>query len=387
MIALQSQPFVAPDEMRRRLVEFVGSADRFTCGPNVAEFERLFAAWQGRKHAVCVNSGSSANLALIQAELNLSRLKPGDTVAYSALTWATNVMPLLQLGLDPVAVDIDLRTLNVGPVQLARVYDEKPFRALFLTHALGFCGDVRGVADWCADHNVLLLEDACEALGSEASYRKLGSWGEAATFSFFVGHHLSTIEGGMVATDDLALAEVLRMVRSHGWSRELPDERRAALDELGQIPAWRSAYTFWCPAFNLRPTEITGVLGVGQMSHVAEVVDGRERNFLALAEAARSNDQIFPLELEMDKVSAFAFPVVARSDSAFRALAERFAAEVEIRPMIGGSMPEQPIIKNTPRYRECPSARVVHERGFYFPCRHDLSADEIATLCKLLEAK
>lgn len=386
MIALTAQPFVNPDLVRERLGAFVRDANRWSCGTWVAEFETRFAAWQGRSHAVCFNSGSSANLALIQSLLNLERLDRGDVVGYSALTWATNVMPLVQLGLIPEAIDIEPHTLNVCRDVIAEAYDSDraPMRALFLTHALGFCSDVTQIERWCLENRVLLLEDACEALGSEQAGRKLGNFGLASTFSFFVGHHLSTVEGGMVATDDDGLAEMLRMVRAHGWAREVSRPLQDKLEAQHGVDPFRAPYTFYVPGYNLRPTEMTGVIGCAQMGEADGVVSARERNFQALAEAARKREDITRLSLRMDRVSAFAFPIVCANHEAFERLSARFAEHAEIRPVIGGCMMAQPFLGGESN-RACPNARQVHHLGFYFACRHDLTPGEVALLCALLE--
>ena len=381
MIRLQVQPFCRQQAVRARLAGYVLEGDRFSCGPLVAQFELELAAWQGRTRAVCFNSGSSANLALIQAMLNVGLLKRGDSVGYSAVTWATNVMPLLQLGLDPVAVDVEADTLNVSTRTLRECPRE--FRALFLTHALGFCGDTDGIRRWCANRKILLIEDACEALGSvDAGGHKLGNLGLASTFSFFVGHHISTIEGGMVCTDDEQLDEMLRMVRSHGWAREVSPATRRRLETGYEIDLFRAPYTFYTLGFNLRPTEITGLIGLEQLPAIGEVLAMRHANFCRMARAAAADPEIIHLRLEMETVSNFAFPVVCRDETSFRRHVDRFLPHAEIRPIIGGSMPDQPFMEF--HRAQCPNAQLIHRCGFYVPNRHDLTEAELDLLCRLL---
>ena len=163
------------------------------------------------------NSGSSANLALLSSLQQIGFLKEGDNIGFSTLTWATNVMPMIQLGFNPVPIDVNLDTFNINEDDLLKkIYRLK---AVFITNALGFCSDLDMIKKICEDNHILLLEYNCESLGSVYKGVKLGNFGLASTFSFFVGHHLSTIEGGMVCTDDYVLYNVLKSVREHGWLR------------------------------------------------------------------------------------------------------------------------------------------------------------------------
>src|SRR3989338_10474023 len=217
MIKLVKSSFHNERETKKKLADFI------------------FAAKQRRKHAVYVNSGSSANLILIQSLLNLGRLKKGDRVGFSALTWATNIMTLIQLGLVPVAIDCEMKTLNVSPSKLKEKIND--IDALFITNVLGFSDDIVSIARLCTKHGIPLYEDNCESLGSSVAGRLLGNFGEASTFSFYVGHHISTIEGGMVCTDDEDLYHMLVMVRAHGWDRNLPREAQDNLRKINGIDA------------------------------------------------------------------------------------------------------------------------------------------------------
>jgi len=187
------------------------------------KFENNFSKFQKRKYSVFVASGSSANLLLIQSLLNIGELKKGDSVGVSALTWSTNIMPLIQLGLNPVLIDCEIDTVNVS---LRKIRGEN-IDALFLTNALGFCSDIDEIKKYCEKNKILLIEDNCESLGSEYKGKMFGNFGKASTFSFFVGHHLSTIEGGMVCTDDEELYNNLLIARIHGWSRNLSKEKKS----------------------------------------------------------------------------------------------------------------------------------------------------------------
>src|SRR3989344_3014647 len=217
MIKLIKSTFYREDEIKKKLVKFISKTEQLSIGKECRKFEESFAKWQGRKYCAMVNSGSSANLAIVQALLNLERLKKGDYVGFSAVTWSTNVMPLIQLGLKVVPVDVELDTLNVSSKKLIEKLNKYPTKMLFLTNLLGFCDDIDEIKKICDKKKIILIEDNCESLGTVYKGRKLGNFGMASTFSFYVGHHLSTIEGGAICTDDEELETMLQIVRAHGW--------------------------------------------------------------------------------------------------------------------------------------------------------------------------
>src|SRR5262249_22239633 len=228
-IPLMKNAFLREQESKEALAEFIRSADRLSMGEQCRRFEQAFAAVQGRRNAVLVNSGSSANLLLLQSLRNLGRLQAGDRVGFSALTWATNVMPIIQMGFEPVPIDCERTTLNVSSRTLLERLNETDLRAFFVTNALGFAGDLGEIRRICSDRGITLIEDNCEALGTELTESKTGNFGTAASFSFFVAHHMSTIEGGTLVTDDPELAAMFRMTRSNGWDRDLSPADQARL--------------------------------------------------------------------------------------------------------------------------------------------------------------
>ena len=175
-------------------------------------------------------------------------------------------MPLLQLGLKPAPIDVSLDNLNVDSNNLLLILENMPIKVLFITNLLGFCADLNKIKEICEKKGIILIEDNCESLGSELNGIKLGNFGLASSFSFYVGHHLSTIEGGMVCTDDEILYEMLLMVRAHGWSRNLKKEKKEELRKNNGIEEFYNDYTFYTLGFNLRPTEITGFSGLELIS-------------------------------------------------------------------------------------------------------------------------
>ena len=257
-ISLVRSAFLNEDDTRKKLCDFIKEKKKLSMGEECKKFEEKFQKKQKRDYACLVNSGSSANLILLQALLNMKKLKKGDKVLFSSLTWSTNVMPVMQLGLTPIPVDIQLETLNVSCELLKEVCEkDKDIRCFFLTNAIGFCSDIDMIKEYCEENSIILLEDNCESLGSVYKQELLGNFGLASTFSFFVGHQMSTIEGGIVATDDRELYENLLMARAHGWGRDNSEEFLSRYEK----DDFYALYTFYAPGFNVRPTEMQGLLG------------------------------------------------------------------------------------------------------------------------------
>lgn len=389
MIKLIKSTFFNEAKTKQELTKFILGADKLSIGTECRTFEKHFASYQGKKHCVFVNSGSSANLALIQALLNTGRLKKGDRVGFSALTWSTNVMPLIQLGLVPVPVDIELDTLNVSSKTFATLIKKHPVKALFLTNLLGFCDDIDAIARLCRKNNIILIEDNCESLGTVYKGKKLGNYGIASTFSFYVGHHMSTVEGGAVVTDDDELATMLHLVRAHGWDRNLTEEKQLFLRLKHNVNStFYSRYTFYDLGYNFRTTEIQGFLGNNQLRYLPRIVRLREQNFMTLAKAIYSRTDLFyPIRFtHIDIISNFAVPVICRT----RAIRDRFVeacnGKVEIRPIVGGDMTRQPFFhKYFPLQNRIQpvNARLVHEQGLYFGNNPELTKKEIQTIIKI----
>lgn len=387
MIKLVKSTFYNEADTAQKLAAFVSSAQQLSFGPLCKQFEQGFAAYQGRKHCIFVNSGSSANLALIQALRNLGRLRPEDRVGFSAVTWSTNVMPLIQLGLTPVPVDVELDTLNISPDTLAQSLNHMPPKALFLTHVLGLCDDLAAIVALCDREGILLIEDTCESLGSVYQGRPLGNFGLASTFSFYVGHHLSTVEGGAICTDDDELATMLRIVRAHGWDRNLPEVEQTSMYQLHRLNSlFESRYTFYDLGYNLRPTEMAGFLGTTQLSYLPEITRKRNLNFLRLAPALYGQrERYHSLRYEhIEMVSSFAFPVVCRTREQRDALVALCNDRAEIRPIVGGNIVQQPFFrKYVAEFADSfqnSNAEIINNQGLYFGNNPELTEAELLEL-------
>jgi CDP-4-dehydro-6-deoxyglucose reductase, E1 len=389
MIPLMKNTFINEQETKKEFVDFIMQAKILSMGEQCKEFEKKFAEFQGRKHCILFNSGGSANLALLQAYKNMGVLKNGDNVGFSALTWSTNVMPIIQLGMVPVPVDCEVETLNSMSSNLEKTIEKKNLKAFFITNALGFTGDLPKIKEICERNKILFIEDNCESLGTILPKGKAGNFGKAATFSFFVAHHMSTIEGGAICTDDDEVQEMIRIVRANGWDRNIKPERQKELRDKHKIKGdFEAKYTFYDLGFNMRPTEITGFLGLTQLKYLENNCKTREKNYLGIEAELLKNPDLIPLKHDhISMLSNFAFPVICKTPELKRKYMEQFSKiGVEIRPIIAGNIQNQPFYaKYVKEKQELTGAQFLHECGFYFGNYPELDDSEIDILKSCLK--
>lgn len=391
MIKLIKTTFYKEDETKKKLWAFLKKAKQLSFGPQCEKFEKNFAKWQERRFCVFLNSGSSANLALIQALLNLNKIRRDDLVGFSALTWSTNVMPLIELGLLSVPIDVELATLNVSSEKLLAVIKKYPLRMMFITNLLGFCDDLNEIKQVCQEKKIILIEDNCESLGTRYKGRLLGNFGLASTFSFYVGHHMSTIEGGAVCTDDEELATMLKIVRAHGWDRNLDFVKRNEIRNKFRVNStFYSRYTFYDLGYNLRPTEINGFIGNIQIKFLDKIIQKRRDNFMKMAlPIYQQTNKYYPFKFDhLDLLSNFAVPVVCRSVKIRDELVKRCRGKIEIRPIVGGNITEQPFFgKYMQKFcLDTSNAKLIHKQGLYFGNNPELTDKEMREIIKLFSS-
>ncbi len=388
MIPLMKNAFLNEFETKKALSDFIMKADRLSMDVKCAEFERAFAAKQGRKEAILFNSGGSANLAMLQALKNMGKLKDGDKIGFSALTWSTNTMPIIQMSMEPIAIDCEPSTLNVMSHHLLDRIKTTKLQALFLTNVLGFTGDIDEVRNICERENIILIEDNCESLGTVLPSGKAGNFSIGASFSFFVAHHMSTIEGGMVCTDDEDFAEMLRICRANGWDRNLTAAQQVKWRKKYNIASeFEAKYTFYDLGFNFRPTEITGFLGLYQLQFLDDNIKTRQANYLKLEKIMLQNDDLVHLKHDhITLLSTFAFPVVCKTPELREKYLAQFAgAGIEIRPMIAGNMQRQPFYhKYAKQMYDLPGSDFLHTNGFYCGNYPELSETDLQTISSCL---
>ncbi len=387
MIPLIKSTFYKEESVKRELARFIKKSKKLSFSSECEKFEKKFAKYQERKYCAFVNSGSSANLALIQSLLNLRRLKKGDNVGFSALSWSTNVMPLIQLGLNPVPIDIEIDTLNISSQKLNAVIAKKKLKALFVTNALGFCSDLDNIQSICKKNKIILIEDNCESLGTIYKGTKLGNFGLASTCSFYVGHHLSTIEGGVVCTDDEELMDMLCMVRAHGWDRNLNFANQDQIRKKFKVNStFYSRYTFYDLGYNLRPTEINGFVGNIGIKYIDEINNRRNSNFLTIAESIYDNKNYYQLKYDhIDFVSNFAIPIICKSGRIRDNLLRKCENVIETRPIVGGDLTRQPFFSKYIKSRVYnKNAGIAHDQGFYIGNNPELSKKDINKIIRIL---
>ena len=342
--------------------DFLTSGQRLTKGSQTELFEKEFADEVGAEYAVFVNSGSSANLLVVAALKESGRLRNNVVIA-PAISWVTTVTPFMHLGFEVVLCDADPQSLGVDPVALEKLLKEHRPSVLIVVHVLGHSNDMVKIEELCEQYSVIIVEDTCEALGSKShDGRALGTIGAAGTFSFYYGHHISTIEGGMVVTKDFELLQIMLSLRSHGWSRDLSAEFRSSLLDKHRVDDFQSLYTFFWPGFNFRSTDLQAFIGRGQIKRLSEIVKIREENFWTYAELLTD---FWQQSSGSSVLSSFAYGTAVdnRSHTANKLL----ASGIESRPLICGNIGRHPFWTKFHPVSDLPVANFVHDFGIYLP--------------------
>lgn len=340
----------------------------YTMGANVKAFEEEFAAYHGMKHGIMVNSGSSANLIAVAAlAYKADRpLQRGDEVIVPVISWATTYHPLQQYGLKLRFVDVDLQTLNIDVTQLEKALTPRT-KAIVAVSILGNPAALDVMRKFADQHGLYLLEDNCESMDAELNGRKAGTFGHLNTFSFFFSHHISTMEGGIILTDDTELAHLCRSLRAHGWTRDLPPDS-PVFQKKGND--FFEAYRFVLPGYNVRPLEIEAAIGREQIKKLPGFTAQRRKN-LALFQELFGNDDRFIIQKENGKSSAFSFTIIlnpARKIDRNKAFAALKDADIGYRIITGGNFLRHDVIRHY-EYEVVgggvPNADLAHDHGFF----------------------
>ena len=388
-IKLMEKTFIDESNTKKSLINFIRSSKRLSMDKKVLEFENKFSKVLKHKYTTMVNSGSSANLVLIQALKNLKILKTNDNVAISSLTWSTTVMPLIQLNLNPIPIDINLSTFNCSSSIFAKAVKKNNFKAFFITNAMGFSDDIDKIKRICIKNKILLIEDNCESLNSEYKNKKLGTFGFASTHSFFVGHHLSSIEGGTISTSSKKLNNMLKMVRAHGWARNLDESSKNTYFKQFKTKEFYKPYTFYDLAYNVRPSEINGFLASQQIKYLNNITKVREQNFNKIYKNYIKNYDFIHYKIkDMNVISNFAFPVICKNKLIHKKYISKFKKfNIEIRPFISGNIVNQPFFKKYIKKKfKLPNAELIHQLSFYCPNHNDLTKKDINRIIKAIKS-
>lgn len=366
----------------KELISWLNTNPRLTKGNRTIEFEDKFSTYLGNKYSLFCNSGSSANLLAIDGLKNSGYLK-NNKIIVPEISWATTVAPTMQLGLEPILCDCDSNNLGVDIDEFYKIVKHQKPSAAIIVHVLGLDSNIEKIVEMCEENSVHLIEDTCESLGSEVSNKKLGSFGIASTFSFYFGHHISTIEGGMVSTNDEYLNEVMSMLRSHGWDRDLKDSSKMKYRNIHNIDNFSALYRFYYPGYNLRSTDLQAVIGINQLKKIPDIVKKREYNY----KLYRENLEKFywtPKETEnQNVVSNMGYPMILPD----RAKVSKSLMEngIEHRPLVSGRMSNQPMwIKKYGEKSKTGFSNKVDDNGIYLPNNHEIKDEEILHICSIV---
>ena len=354
---------------------------RLTKGRLTKKLETKWANKLGTKHSVFVNSGSSAILLTLAALKQLGKLK-NDKIIVPSLSWATDVSSPMLLGLNPIMCDCNLEDLSCDLDQLELLFKTHSPSALILVSPLGLVPKMEILVKLCKKYKVLLLEDVCESMGSKYKNKYLGTFGEASFFSMYFGHHLSTIEGGFINTDDEELYHMLLMMRSHGWDRDLPPEKQKELRDQYSCSDFDALYNFYVPGFNLRATDLQAYIGLKAIDKLDKFCMARNKNFVTYLDRLKGN--LLNIENKKDNfISNFAMPFVNKNRN--KIINELIANNIEVRPLIAGNMASKPMWVNfNPVKLSLPNCELIEKFGFYIPNHQNLTYQDITFISNII---
>ena len=328
-----------------KMLRFILFSDRFTNGPMVKKFENEWNEWLGSKYSLYVSSGSTANLLLLSAVKELYNLKDGDKVLVPSCTWVTNVSPVIQTGFSPIFSDIDLETFSFDVEHLKEIKKNHPdIKIIFVTHLLGIGAEIEKYKEIFP--NALILEDICESHGvRDNAGMKRGNDSLGATFSFYFGHHMTTVEGGMISTNNRELYELMRMKRSHGMAREASPEIFENYKK--QYPTLPSSFLFITHGYNLRNHEIPAILGSSQLLRLDSMISIRRKNYFNFHDSIKKHSNKFYVPKRDLNNSSFCFPFVCKNKNIYQQLINKLEEnEIEYRPIVSGNLLKHPFLKD-----------------------------------------
>lgn len=371
------------DEKEQEALQRVIASDMFSMGQEVKTFEAQFAKQFGSTYAVMVNSGSSANLLMTAALFytKTPKLQRGDEIIVPAVSWSTTYYPLAQYGLHQKFVDIDLNTLNYDLDQLEAAITDKT-RAIMVVNLLGNPNDFARIKSIIGDRDIIIIEDNCESMGATYQGKEAGTFGVMGTYSAFFSHHISTMEGGIVVTDDEELYHVMLSLRAHGWTRNLPKFNKVT-GEKSDDP-FEESFRFVLPGYNLRPLEMSGALGQEQLKKLPGLIEGRRANG-AMVQRELGQHPLFMIQQEIGNSSWFGFSLVLRPDADMQRheLVKRLmAAGFECRPIVAGNFTKNEVMQHIDHsiHGSLTNANYIDANGLFVGNHHYPITEAIAAL-------
>lgn len=364
-------------EDKDSLVDFIQTSNRYTNGPKVVEFEKQWSEWLGVKHSLFVSSGSTANFLLLSAMKRRYNLKDGDKVLVPSMTWVTNIAPVIQLGLKPIFCDVDNSNFSFDLEHMAKLHQEHPdIRLVFVTHLFGIPAPINEFKKIIP--NAFYIEDCCESHGAEIYGQKVGTLSEGSTFSSYFGHHMTTVEGGFVSTDDDDLYELMRAKRSHGLARECSPERYESY--IKQYPDVDKRFMFITDGYNFRNNEFGAVLGLSQLPRLDSMIKRRREICDEFVSILKTRPDFFDIP-NFKGNSSFCLPFIVK-DRYWRNELQEYLEEngIETRPLCSGNLLRQPFLSEYEPFKEFPKVDYLHYHGFFIGNNHLISNEDIRKL-------
>jgi CDP-4-dehydro-6-deoxyglucose reductase, E1 len=367
------------DADKKAMIDFIQSSDRYTCGNMVKQFEDAWSEWLGCKYSLYVTSGSTANLLLMAAVKELYDIPNGSKVLVPACTWVTNVAPVFQVGLEPVFCDVDLERYSFDINSLPN----EDIKIVFVTHLLGLNAPLEKLKERYP--NAIFLEDICESHGVKGpDGKKRGSSGTGSTFSFYYGHHMTTIEGGIISTDNELLYELMKIKRSHGMARLLSPKYYE--EAINKHPKIDPSFLFLTDGYNFRNTELNAVLGIEQLKRLDENIETRRDNFRCFMEYL--DPELFYIPFDDPGNSSFAFPFICKKPEDMPKLKAIFAElGVEYRPIVSGNLLLHPFLEKWKDSVNVPNANLLNDNGVYIGNNHFVTKDMIVKVFETIKNK
>jgi len=364
------------------LIEWLSQTEipRLTKGDLTWELESKWAKKIGTKYSVYVNSGSSAILLALAALLESNKIK-NKKIIVPSLSWATDVSSPILLGMEPIMCDCNLTDLSCDLNHLEELFKTHSPSSMILVSPLGLIPEMDKVLSLCEKYEVILFEDVCESMGSKFQGKYLGSFGFASFFSMYFGHHLSTIEGGFINTNDEDFYHLLLMMRSHGWDRDLPKKKQEELRKKYKVSEFDSLYNFYVPGFNLRSTDLQAFIGLRSIDKLDDYSKVRNLNFKSYNEFITINE-LDITEKEGDFVSNFALPIVSKNKKEI--INNLISNGIEVRPLIAGDMSKKPMWYERFGHVYLPNCEKINEFGFYVPNHQDLTIEQIKFISNII---
>lgn len=362
-----------------KLCDWLKTNPRLTKGPLTLEYEKKWAKWLGTKYAVFVNSGSSANLMMLHALLERGSLR-NNKIVIPNLCWVTDLAPALQLDYTPILCDCNLDNLSLDLHNLEQIFINESPAVVLLVSLLGLSPDMEAIQQLCQKYGVLLLEDCCESMGTQYKGANLGTFGVMSSFSTYFGHHISTIEGGMVCTDNDELYDILLSTRSHGWSRDWSLEKQKEVQDKHGISDFNNLYTFYHVGMNVRSTDLQAFIGINQLDKLDQCFSNRNKNFKSYEEKLNPSRWRVS-ETPESFTSNFAYPVIHANRN--KIVGKLTEAGVEVRPLVCGAMNKQPFYSEQ-KDKVFPNCDIVYDQGFYVPNHPLLREEDISYICDII---